>query len=173
MSERNWQTAAAGEIWNPISVKNADGTKTELKPTGDSVIEGYYLGGTPNQGKDQNTTVHDFMVSSIGGKKLDEEKKLSVFGSHVLDDRLSKVRPGMYARVQWLGKKAPKTASGRPYQDWDVKWDSNDYKPELVGEQPMASSHSTPSLSMNQEAGVQAASVMPPMDIALEDDLPF
>ena len=109
----------AGDLWEPR--KDANGN--ERQPSGDANdwLDGYYIGSEHNKGKQGNSSIHKFLVKEVppqGGAEAYVKK--SVWGSHVLDEQVAQLQPGIFCRVQWLGKTKPKSPSANEYHNWEV-----------------------------------------------------
>ena len=101
MSE--WTSVSAGANW-------------KAEKTGDNVI-GYYYQTLEGQGKDKNSSIHSL--------KAKDGTIHTLWGSFVLNDKLSKVQPGQYIKIEYLGMAEPKKG-GRPYHNWDIAINNNE-----------------------------------------------
>ena len=119
-----------GPVWQPTqtgSKKESNLVALVSGPT--SFIEGYYLGCETGQGPDNNSTIHKLKGTKVGdvkhvtGEKTDNGE-VSIWGTTVLNDNLSKIPVGSMVRVVWEGKKQPKKG-GNEYHSWDVLLDSS------------------------------------------------
>ncbi len=178
MSRRgSMQQVGSGADWNPK--KNEDGTDRVFDPKNPPAIEGWYLGGVPNQGKDGNSTLHSMLCSHVDGTDHPKGKEVSInfWGSHVLDDQLSKIRPGVFAAIEYEGVKQPTTKGGRSYNSYKVFKDEKDFRPELVGGAPVAPAQA-PAQNVAAAPVAQAPSPSAAAPVANvipddTDDLPF
>lgn len=176
MSRReSMQQVASGADWNPK--KNPDGTDRVFDPKNPPAIEGWLVGSLPNQGQDNNSTLHTILCSHIDGTDYPkgEEVHVNFWGSHVLDDQLSKIRPGTFIAVEYEGMKEPKSKGGRKYNSYKVFQDANDMRPELAGGAPIAAPPaSAPAVSapVAQAPVAQQPQAQMPAG-GIDDDLPF
>jgi len=165
----------AGPTWQPThtgSEKNEDLKK--LEPTDKSYLIGYYLGPSVIQTKNGESTTHLIKMDKVGDKshingEIGEEKEITVWGTTVLNDLFSKVKPGAFTRVLWKGKQKPKSG-GKPYHIWDVAVDST-VEPLIS---PASSSQSFTADNTSTEPSVSPSNEPVAANAgAEEDDLPF
>ena len=62
--------------------------------------------------------------SNVYVLRTPEGELVGVWGSTVLDARMSVVRPGQTVAIEYLGKKAKKDGKGKPYKDFFVGVDT-------------------------------------------------
>lgn len=129
MNDNFKSVKSAGPMWEPKQTgRKIDNSLQPLNATDKSFIDGYYLGARTNMGQEQNSTLHSMRVKNVGDKNHiigdpnENNGEVSIWGTGVLDDLLSKIRPGQYIRICWLGKSKSKNG-GREYHDWDVLLD--------------------------------------------------
>ena len=103
-----------GDIWDPTKgPAGADGKATVRTEANEKdFIIGWFLGYEEGQGRDKNSRIYRIQP--------DEGDQKSVWGCMILDEQMDKITIGSYVMIKWLGKKQPKTATGRPYQDYEV-----------------------------------------------------
>ena len=80
-----------------------------LQAKGDT-IAGYYCGARAVVVQGRPTKLHRFV--------LHDDREIDVWGSAILDARLTSVRPGTLARVQMIGTQPSK--KGNPAKDYSV-----------------------------------------------------
>lgn len=172
------QQVASGADWNPK--KNPDGTDRVFDPKNPPAIEGYLISSLPNQGQDNNSTLHTILCTHIDGEDVEKgsEVHINFWGSHVLDDQLSKVRPGTFIAIEYEGVKEPKTKGGRKYNSYKVFQDMKDIRPELVGGSPVSAPVSAPATTAQpatpqNHQPVQSVAHNVPTVKDETDDLPF
>lgn len=117
-------------------------------------LEGYYVGCLENQGSEGKSTIHTF--------KKEDGEEVSIWGSAVIDDQLSKVEFGGYVLIKYLGLKKAKTG-GRSYHDFEVFEDTS--APKVESEAPVVSGSKPAASSKKQPVAVEEEED--------EDDLPF
>ena len=119
--------------WSPRKSGNKESGYTDLKPTDESWIVGYYLSSREqkSQKNDDVYVIHKMKVLGCGnhdhlGEPLDEGGKIyEFFGTSVVNNSLrDKVTPGQCVKIQWNGMQQPKTDKGREYQGWFVGIDT-------------------------------------------------
>lgn len=156
-----------GPVWQPTQTgSKKDSNLVALKADDKSFIEGFYLGCETGQGPDNNSTIHKLKGTKVGnpthvvGEKGDNGE-VSIWGTTVLNDNLSKIPVGSMVRVVWEGKKQPKKG-GNEYHSWDVLLDST------------VEPYSGPGVVSNSAAPAPEPST-PMIDDAPagDDDLPF
>jgi hypothetical protein len=76
-----------------------------------SVVEGEYLGKQTEVGQNK---------SNLYKIKQDDGTVVSVWGSSVLDTKMSSVTEGMRVKIEFLGKKKSPTKGHQPYKDFAV-----------------------------------------------------
>ena len=110
----------SGPIWEckQTGSKKEDNLK-QLKAGDDSWIVGYFLGTETINGQNGDSNVHKLKMDSVGNEDhiigdLGENKEVSIWGTGVLDDAMSKIKPGQFICVEWKGKQKPKKGSN-PY----------------------------------------------------------
>jgi len=160
-----------GPTWQPTHT----GSKKEknlkaLVANEKSYIIGYYLGSQHNQGPDNNSTIHKLKMTKVGDKSLlngevDESGEVSIWGTNVLNDNISKAAPGQLIKIVWEGKKEPKKG-GNEYHSWDVLI-SKSTEPMKVA--ATAQSSNVAAAAVTESAPASAPSVEKEDD----DDLPF
>lgn len=157
-----------GPVWEPKqtgSKKTKD--LTALEATNKSFIDGYYLGCQTGQGPDNNSTIHKIKCTKVGdsahiiGEK-DESKEVSIWGTNVLNDNLSKINVGDMVRIVWEGKKEPKKG-GNEYHSWDVLVDRS--------VEPLSGASNPVATTAQDEAAPVASPVV--AEVEDDDDLPF
>jgi len=158
-----------GPVWEPKQTgSKKEKNLTALEAGKTSFIEGYYLGCQTGQGPDNNSTIHKLKVTKVGDKKhivgerIEGSDEVSVWGTNVLNDNLSKISVGSMCRIVWEGKKESKKG-GNEYHSWDVLVDSS-VEPYtgsgMIGETAQAPANEVPETS--------------PVETEEEDDgLPF
>lgn len=162
----------SGPTWEPKQTgSKKEKNLTPLKANDKSYIDGYYLGSVAGQGPDQNSTVHKLKVTGVGDKKhiigdVDKDNpEISIWGTNVLNDNISKVTPGQLIRIVWEGKKEPKRG-GNEYHSWDVLIDK-EAEPLAIGQAIGNASAPAPA---EPQSSVAAPVATPEEE---EDDLPF
>jgi hypothetical protein len=105
MENKQWEKVEA-DITPAWNYKNEDGSYSLKK--GDNLV-GIYLGKKENVGPN-NSIIYEF--------KVGEENK-GVWGSTVLDTRLSTLQEGMEVKIVYKGK-TKSEKSGREYHDFDI-----------------------------------------------------
>ncbi len=135
-------------FWIPSqtgSKKNGD--YKSLEPTDKSYLIGYYLGVRHIETKDGKTkSIHSFKVDKVGDPShidgdMPDNNELSLWGSVVIDDYMSKIKPGVFCRVKFLGSKTSKL--GNSYNLWDVGY-KDSVEPMNVGSQQNIGNTSPP-----------------------------
>lgn len=161
-----------GPTWEPKQTgSKKENNLVSLQPTEKSYIDGYYLGCQTGQGPENNSTVHKLKMVGIGDKnhiigEMEESQEISIWGTNVLNDNLSKAAPGQLVRIVWEGKKNTKTG-GRSYHSWDVLIDKT-AEPLAMG---MPVGNTTAPAPAQPQGSVAAAPVTQEADD--DDDLPF
>ena len=156
-----WETRATGS-------KKA-GTLADKPCTPQSYLDGYYLESKDVMIADKPSTLHTFKFVACGkdedlSEPIGEDGKVSVWGSGVLNDLITKnVQPGQLCRVQWLGKKISKQ-SGNPYHDFDLMIDRT---AEPLGFTALPA-------DLQKAAAAPAPNATPAQTMAADDeDIPF
>lgn len=161
-----------GPTWEPKQTgSKKDNNLVALEPTDKSYIDGYYLGSQTGQGPENNSTVHKIKMVGVGDKShiigdMEENQEVSIWGTNVLNDNISKAAPGQLVRIVWEGKKNTKTG-GRSYHTWDVLIDRT-AEPLAMG---MPVGNTTAPAPAQPQGNVAAAPVTQEADE--DDDLPF
>ena len=161
-----------GPTWEPKQTGSKKGKDLKALEANDkSFIIGYYLGSKTGQGPQQDSTVHKIKMTKVGDKKhiigeMDENQEISIWGTNVLNDNISKVNPGQLIKVLWEGKKEPKKG-GNEYHSWDVLVSKNT-EPMKVNVAAQASQE--PAKAVEKSSPVAAPVVESDDD---SDDLPF
>jgi len=160
----------SGPIWECKQTgKKKDDTLKALKPGDESFIEGYYLGSeeVDNASGQGKSVVHKLKMTKVGNEKhligeMDDSKEVSIWGTGVLNDQLSKIGMGQLIRVVWEGKVKPKKGSN-PYHTWDTLVDKSaePYQPDT------GNTAATP-----QQEPAEASPVAAP-EGEEDDDMPF
>ena len=159
----------SGPIWEPKQTGNKkDDTLKALKAGDTSWIVGYFLGTETINGQNGDSNVHKLKMDSVGDEKhiigdLEDSKEVSIWGTGVLDDQMSKIKPGQFICVEWKGKVKPKKGSN-PYHTWDVGV-NHAVEPLSVGNQ--AVSNPAPAVEENEAAASVADNG------GDDDDMPF
>lgn len=161
----------SGATWNPCTTgSKKDGTLKDLELTDKSYIIGYFTGSKHDAGKSGEKTIHKIKLGEVGDPAhvngdFSDGDELTIWGTMVLDDLMSKVNPGAWIKISWTGKKTSKR-SGSTYHGWDVAIDRS--------VEPL--SGATTFSSDNVEASKTEAAVTVDSLDSLgedEDDLPF
>lgn len=120
-----------GPVWQPTHTGTKKGGDIKHLEAGDkSFIDGHYLGCETGQGPDQNSTIHKVRMTNVGDASMingevDQSKpEVSIWGTAVLNDNMSKTQVGAMVRIVWEGKKRPKKG-GNEYHSWDVLVDNS------------------------------------------------
>lgn len=143
-------------FWDP---RKDDSGKEKINAEANDFIDGYYLSMEENQGKDKNSRLYTIMPK--------EGDALSIWGTFLLDEQMGKVPLGAYVRIQWLGKKQPKTPAGRPFHDWEVFHDVDvPLHASIAHKAPSAAEKLAPAPVENTAAAIAKTREE-------EDDLPF
>jgi hypothetical protein len=172
----DFESTSGGPIWNPV--KKGKGAEEVIFGVNDkSFMVGWYLGTRHGVGKHESQ-VHEFKVKQVGNEdhihgEATDSGKVSVWGSGVLDDEISKngIQVGQCVAVQYLG-----IPNGKKYHNWKllVPTDMTKYPPLSMSEigsvaTPVQSDQQAAKQDQQSEVPVSAASVME----ADDDDLPF
>lgn len=170
MSDNFESVKQNGPTWQPTHTGTSkENNIVPLEANEKSFIEGYLLGSTHEQGTKNDSTIHKLKVTKVGekthvvGEREAGKDEVSIWGTTVLNDNISKVEPGKMIRVVWLGKKAPKKGTNH-YHDWDVLVDHS------------VEPYSGPGVITNAAAPAAAVPASSPVaETAPEedDDLPF
>lgn len=163
-----WETRATGS-------KKA-GTLADKPCTPQSFLDAYYMESKEVVIDNKTSLLHAFKFSACGNEAdltepIGEDGKVSVWGSGVLNDLISKnVQPGQLCRIQWLGKKISK-ASGNPYHDFDLLIDRT---AEPLSMSALPAELQKPAAAAATNA-TPAANATPAQQMAADDDddLPF
>jgi len=159
--------------WEPkVSGTKKEGNQVEKQPNDKSYIQGYYLGTKEVTVNNKTFNIHEIKMTAVGNEadltgELDESKKVSVWGTGVLDKVISEnVQYGQMIQIKWEGKKAPKTPGGNNYHDWTVGVNHN--------AEPLMS-NATPLPKELMQSNNAAPANESPVDVlgAIDDDLPF
>jgi len=159
-----------GPIWEPKQKGNKkDNNLVALEPGKKSFIIGYYLGSQHNVGPKNNSTIHKIKMTEVGDKShlIGEESsdEVSIWGTNVLDDNISKAAPGQLIKIVWEGKKAP-LKGGNEYHSWDVLI-SKSAEPMKVSNTAQASNAASAPVTESTPASA------PSVDKEDDEDLPF
>lgn len=106
--------------WN-VQPKNAEDKSVYLGP----VVTGYYVGMKTEVGQN-DSNLYELLLSDEGPNK---GRKVSVWGSDLLDERFALIPKDCMVRISCLGIQQPKTAKGRPYMGFKVEFDKESVKP--------------------------------------------
>jgi len=157
----------SGVTWNPCSTgRKKEGTLKALEAGKKSYLIGYLIGTKFGAGPEGNSTVHTVKFDKVGdvahfSEEVEKGEEVQVWGSKVLNDDFSKINPGSYIKIEWLGLKQSK--AGNSYHSWDIGVDRS-VEP-LSG----ATSFSADNKSADKVEPAVSASTLDESD----DDLPF
>ena len=149
-------------------------------------MDGYYLGSQHDAGPKNESIIHKIKMNDpsgagdpahINGSVEDSNNEVSIWGTGVLNDLMSKIKPGQYVRVQWLGKRDPKNPEGNQYHDWDILVDP-EVEPLAMDAGFKASAPAPAPATAEQEAAPETTEEGTPAPAADggdddDDDLPF
>ncbi|MFN5417673.1 MAG: hypothetical protein ACK5B9_11500 [Flavobacteriia bacterium] len=164
-------------MWDPCTMKNADGETIPREKTDKSFMIGYYLGMEVRTGKNaKEFTVHNFKLKAVGDKShLSEEVKegdnISCWGKTQLDELLVKnVAVGTLCKIQWDGKIASKANPGQKYHTFTVLQNKNETLSLDNIPAPSVQQETKPAAQPQQMAAQTTGSSS---DLDDEDDVPF
>lgn len=171
--------------WNPFYTgSKEEGNKTQLSPSDDSWIEGFYIGSREQKIKNDTYVIHKVKAIAAGnldhlGAELQEGgTEYEFFGSGVLNAKISeKVQPGMCIKIKWLGVQESKKTPGRKYHGWKV-FINNSVAPISIQNGVIISDANTSNNEFQQAAkeDVNVAAVaqnQATIEDEGDDDLPF
>jgi len=170
MSDNFESVKKGGPIWECKQTgKKKDNTLKALKADDKSWIIGYYLGSEEVSTKNGTSTVHKLKMTKVGDDShiigdRDESNEVTIWGTGVLNDQLSKIGIGQLCKVVWEGLQTPKQGSNQ-YHGWDTLVDktAEPYSPNTnVGD--------TTAAPQNEPA--QASPAAAPVADE-DDDMPF
>lgn len=166
----------SGPIWECKQTgSKKENNITPLEPGDTSWIIGYYLGSeeVDNTNGNGKSTVHKIKMTKVGDEKhilgeRDDSNEISIWGTGVLDDQMSRVGIGQLCKVVWEGKVAPKKGTNH-YHTWDVLVDrtAEPYAPDTN----IGNTTAAPVAEPEQASPAAAPAVTSEGDD--DDDLPF
>lgn len=89
------------------------------------VLTGYYLGKKTGVGQN-NSNLYEIQMSDVGPNL---GRKVSIWGSQLLDGRFEEVPVNCMIRVTCLGIAQPKTPKGRAYMNFKLEYDKTSTRP--------------------------------------------
>lgn len=101
--------------------KNAEDKSVWLGP----VITGYYVNMKTDVGQN-GSNLYELMLSDPGPNY---KRKVSIWGSDLLDERFALIPKNCMVRVTCLGIQQPKRQGGRAYMGFKVEFDKEAMKP--------------------------------------------
>lgn len=107
----DWKKAGqAGKMirWNEQPENDKQAESTIYIGT---VVEGTYVAQKTNVGANE---------SNIYEVETKDHGKVSIWGTFVLDDKMSEVPVGSMVQITYLGKQTPKSGKGKPYSTFEV-----------------------------------------------------
>ena len=113
-----------GVTWNPCTTgRKKEGNLKQLTAGKKSFLIGYLIGTKHGAGPEGNSTIHTIKFDKVGDKahfseEVEQGDEVLVWGSKVLNDDMSKINPGAYIKIDWLGLKQSK--AGNSYHSWDI-----------------------------------------------------
>lgn len=116
------------KMWNAVQTgSKAKNNRVELPATDKSWIMGWYTGSREAVINGDVNIVHKIKAVAFGDPAHSEPivdtengEFREFFGTTVLNDTLSQIRPGQFIRILYLGNQTPKKAGGRNYKGWEV-----------------------------------------------------
>lgn len=126
--------------WVP-NPKNAEDKSIYLG----NVLTGYYVGKKEDVGQN-NSTIYEFELSDLGPNL---GRKVSIWGSALLDGRFEEIPLNCMVRVTCLGSQQPKTPKGRAYMNFKVEFDKDSRRPANFNEVAGGTAVAAPAAQLN------------------------